>query len=205
MRISDWSSDVCSSDRRRQTTRETMNRGTGGVQASLIPPLAAIERIEVVRGPMSSLYGSDAMGGVINIITRKVPERLSASVMLGGIVQEDGRYGNSTLGNFWIGAPITSDTVGVQIYGGLNDRAEDDIFFPNSFTSGANRVRDRNINAKLSVIVAPGHDVTLEGGYNYLSYTETPGRSADDSFTSFFEGHRRNYQALTYKIGRATV
>src|SRR3546814_7946705 len=67
------------------------------------------------------------MGGVINIITRKVPERLSASVMLGGIVQEDGRYGNSTLGNFWIGAPITSDTVGVQIYGGLNDRAEDDI------------------------------------------------------------------------------
>lgn len=32
-----------------------------------------IERIEVVRGPMSSLYGSDAMGGVINIITRKIP------------------------------------------------------------------------------------------------------------------------------------
>src|SRR5690606_24295294 len=31
-----------------------------------------IERIEVVRGPMSSLYGSDAMGGVINIITRKI-------------------------------------------------------------------------------------------------------------------------------------
>src|SRR3546814_17289635 len=88
--------------------------------------------------------------------------------------------------------------MGFQIYGGLNDRAEDDIFFPNSFTSGANRVRDRNINAKLSVIVAPGHDVTLEGGYNYLSYTETPGRSADDSFTSFFEGHSRNYQALTY-------
>ncbi|XOT98480.1 TonB-dependent receptor plug domain-containing protein, partial [Alcaligenes pakistanensis] len=28
--------------------------------------------IEVIRGPMSSLYGSDAMGGVINIITRKV-------------------------------------------------------------------------------------------------------------------------------------
>src|SRR3546814_1694072 len=86
-------------DGRRQTTRGTMNRGTGGVQASLIPPLAAIERIEVVRGPMSSLYGSDAMGGVINIITRKVPERLSASVMLGGTVQEDGRYGNSTLGD----------------------------------------------------------------------------------------------------------
>ena len=35
-------------------------------------PVDAIERIEVVRGPMSSLYGSDALGGVVNIITRKV-------------------------------------------------------------------------------------------------------------------------------------
>src|SRR5690606_21121246 len=81
-------------DGRRQSTRETMNRGTGGVQANLIPPLAAIERIEVVRGPMSSLYGSDAMGGVVNIITRKVPERATASLTLGGIIHEDGDYGN---------------------------------------------------------------------------------------------------------------
>ena len=35
-------------------------------------PLNNVERIEVVRGPASVLYGSDAMGGVINIITRKL-------------------------------------------------------------------------------------------------------------------------------------
>ncbi len=35
-------------------------------------PLNNVERIEVVRGPASVLYGSDAMGGVINIITRRV-------------------------------------------------------------------------------------------------------------------------------------
>lgn len=33
-------------------------------------PLAAVERVEVVKGPQSSLYGSEAMGGVINVITR---------------------------------------------------------------------------------------------------------------------------------------
>ncbi|HPY40780.1 MAG TPA: TonB-dependent receptor plug domain-containing protein, partial [Thiolinea sp.] len=34
-------------------------------------PLAQVERIEVVRGPRSSLYGSEAIGGVIQIFTRK--------------------------------------------------------------------------------------------------------------------------------------
>ncbi|WP_254615139.1 TonB-dependent receptor plug domain-containing protein [Burkholderia pyrrocinia] len=40
-------------DGRRQNTRETMNRGTAGVQSNLMPPLSAIERIEVVRGSRS--------------------------------------------------------------------------------------------------------------------------------------------------------
>jgi len=171
-------------DGRRQTTRETMNRGTGGVQANLIPPLAAIERIEVVRGPTSSLYGSDAMGGVVT---------------LGGIAQEDGRYGNTTLGNFWVGAPLASDTVGIQVYGGFNDRGEDRIAYPSPGpgAAGSNGIRNRNINGKISYLFAPGQDLTLEGGYNYLAYIETPGKSATAANT-IIERHRRNYQALTW-------
>jgi len=38
-------------------------------------PLDNIQRIEVVRGPASVLYGSDALGGVINIITEKAKEK----------------------------------------------------------------------------------------------------------------------------------
>jgi vitamin B12 transporter len=47
-----------------------------------------IERIEVLRGPQSALYGSDAMGGVINIITRRGSGAPRYSLSLGG-----GSYG----------------------------------------------------------------------------------------------------------------
>lgn len=43
-----------------------------------------IERIEVVRGPMSALYGSEAIGGVINIITRQASEQWRGGVTLRG-------------------------------------------------------------------------------------------------------------------------
>jgi len=47
-------------------------------------PLDQVERIEVVRGPRSSLYGSEAIGGVIQIITRRGAGSLSPSLAVGG-------------------------------------------------------------------------------------------------------------------------
>jgi Outer membrane cobalamin receptor protein len=48
-----------------------------------------IERIEVVRGPQSTLYGADAIGGVINIITKKG----QGKVIQGSIEEQVGNYG----------------------------------------------------------------------------------------------------------------
>lgn len=46
------------------------SQSTGGATWEAIP-LAQIDRIEVLRGPASAVYGSDAMGGVVQIFTRK--------------------------------------------------------------------------------------------------------------------------------------
>ena len=48
--------------------RRTTKYGSANIN---LTALEDIERIEIVRGPMSSLYGSDALGGVVNIITRE--------------------------------------------------------------------------------------------------------------------------------------
>ncbi|NLY28065.1 MAG: TonB-dependent receptor [Alcaligenaceae bacterium] len=91
--------------------------GFGDVDTSFIPPLSAIERIEVVRGPMSTLYGSDAMGGVINIITRKVASEWGGSVKLEGTVQMNSDFGNSYSPSIYLSGPIKEDLLGVSVYG----------------------------------------------------------------------------------------
>lgn len=59
-----------------------LNKGdTGGVTWSRLSP-DNIERIEVFHGPGSSIYGNNAMGGVINIITRKPMKRIEGSARI---------------------------------------------------------------------------------------------------------------------------
>jgi vitamin B12 transporter len=54
----------------------------GGVPWALVP-LGQIDRIEVLRGPASAIYGSDAMGGVIQIFTRRGESVMTPYVNLG--------------------------------------------------------------------------------------------------------------------------
>jgi vitamin B12 transporter len=56
---------------------------TGHFNLNLAIPLDQIERIEILRGPAASLYGSDAMAGVINILTRTSGEITSVRISRG--------------------------------------------------------------------------------------------------------------------------
>lgn len=108
--------------RRQNTSGDVTPNGFGETSTSFMPPLSAIERIEVIRGPMSTLYGSDAMGGVINIITRRVGNEWAGSVSVENTFQEDRDAGNSSAINLYTAGPLVEDTLGLQLRGRLFDR-----------------------------------------------------------------------------------
>ncbi|EMG9190912.1 TonB-dependent receptor [Morganella morganii] len=189
-------------DGRRQNSRESRPNGSGGYEAGFIPPVEAIERIEVIRGPMSSLYGSDAMGGVINIITKAVADEWHGSMGMGAIIQESKDYGNSANTDFYVSGPLIKDKLGLQVYGGLNYRREDKLL------EGTPRKDDKNITAKLAFTPVEGQKFLAEVGRSTQEHTSTPGKSIDETTTrggivqknNKSEVHNnRNHWALTWK------
>lgn len=160
-------------DGRRQSGRESRPNGNGGFEAGFVPPVEAIERIEVIRGPMSSLYGSDAIGGVINIITKSFSQEWHGALGAGGIIQEHNQFGHSTTDDFYLSGPVIKDILGLQVYGGLNYRKEDSV------SDGKPERDNKNITATLSFTPTENQQFILEAGRNNQVQTTTPGESID--------------------------
>uniref|UniRef100_UPI0040483347 TonB-dependent receptor domain-containing protein n=1 Tax=Aliarcobacter sp. TaxID=2321116 RepID=UPI0040483347 len=96
--------------------------GFGGLQFANVPPVSMIERIEVVRGPMSTLYGADAMGGVINIITKKISKEWTGSISKGQIFQSKSYWGSESTTDIALMGPIIEDKLGLSLRGSYYDK-----------------------------------------------------------------------------------
>lgn len=97
--------------------------------AGSIPPVSMIERVEVIKGPASLRYGSEAMGGVINIITKKVPDKTTASIGLEARLQEHhSTWGNNYGFNGTIYHPI-NEYFSVNLRGKINYGEKNHIYW----------------------------------------------------------------------------
>jgi outer membrane receptor for ferrienterochelin and colicins len=158
-------------DGRRQNAPGNITpNGFGETATSFIPPPAAIERIEVIRGPMSTLYGSDAMGGVVNIITRKVPPQWSGSVTAEATIQQSSEFGDTGTLNFWVGGPLAGETLGLSVRGSMFRRGDSNISYPGDGGAdvvpimGANPVEAQigSLGVRLALSPNRDHDLWLD-------------------------------------------
>nr|WP_242467686.1 TonB-dependent receptor [Thiocapsa imhoffii] len=149
-------------DGRRQNVAGNVTPNAFGDSAAVFfPPVAAIERIEVIRGPMSTLYGADALGGVVNIITRKPGADWTGTAILDTNFFSDSAFGSTTGLEVYGAGPIVSDTLSVQFYGRLLDRDESRVSFPGQDTS-----LDRRRTMGQSPVAA---DIQTAGGQIYFT------------------------------------
>lgn len=158
-------------DGRPVSTRETRPNGSAGFEHRWLPPLQAIERIEVVRGPMSTLYGSDAIGGVINVITRKIPDSWHGSAQIDQLLQQDSDSGDVTRSNLYLGGPLKEGLLGLQIFGDHERRQEDNI------VDGYDDRELRSLRMRLTLTPTPHHDLALDAGVSDQRRRATVGRS----------------------------
>ena len=95
------------------------------------------ERVEVVRGPASVLYGSDALGGVVNVITPDLPDAIGVDPFVSGSVvagfASNNRQPDGTLS-------LQGARGGLGVRGSLTGRTSDDVKTPAGelFNSGGN-------------------------------------------------------------------
>jgi vitamin B12 transporter len=157
-----------------------INSGTTGTTAFENIPLALIDRIEILRSPASSLYGSDAIGGVIQIFTKRGSGNKTHIYGTVGAGSYDTYTGNAGIDTAYkalkLGAQISSyDTRGISAkkHPPLNVDKDRDGYQNFSGSAYAN------------LEFAPGHSL----GLNYL---ESDGRSEYDN--GYIGNHQNRYQ-----------
>ncbi|MFO1407797.1 MAG: TonB-dependent receptor [Steroidobacteraceae bacterium] len=141
-----------------------------------------VDRVEVVRGPQSALWGSDAIAGVVNVITRPTSDRLQAQAWAEG----------GSFGTIAGGAQVSDAAGGVGYSVGLARLASDGT---NNSRTGGERDGYGNTTASLRLSARPTDDLELGATARYTDAhkdydavdfaTGLPADSSDHSDTAF--------------------
>jgi vitamin B12 transporter len=183
-----------------------MNSATAGTTALENIPLSQIERIEVVPGQMSGLYGSDAIGGVIQIFTKSGKYSQGTTVAAG-----TGSYGSRAAS---AGINRAYDATDFSINAGYFDTAGFDATKPTIPFGQHNPDRDgyrnTNVSAKIAQHLDPNNEIGLTAFQSdgFTHFDEGP--ATDDvnhqilSAYSLYSRNRFDAWESTLRVGEST-
>ena len=135
-----------------------LNSATTGSNALEHIALAQIDHIEVLRGPASSLYGADAIGGVIQIFTR-TPEGISAGASAGSEHRGALRAGIGRSAGAWSWS-LDAGAMEVDAFSATNAA---NLF---SYNPDRDPYRNHNASGSLRWRWAEGHELSLRGTFD---------------------------------------
>ena len=147
--------------------------------------LSNVERVEILKGPFSSQYGSDAMGGVVNIVTKE-----SAGKISGRVSAEYGSFQTSKF-NLNIGG-AASEVVDFDFSYSFHNQGKDykvgdNNLFDKSYAKSIldattygermenSKLRKHNMSTRIGVKLSKDWKVNLNGSYFTGESIETPG------------------------------
>jgi ferric enterobactin receptor len=133
-------------------------------------PAEMVDRIEVIRGPAASRYGSGAAGGVVNIITKRPTNDWHGSLSLFTNQPEDDKEGATKRANFNLSGPLAGDALTMRLFGNIN-KTDADAYNINtaengSYAAGREGVRNKDINTVFSWKITPLQIVDFTYGYS---------------------------------------
>ncbi len=158
----------------------TTNGGIQGASVNFLPPIESIESIEIIRGPSSSLYGSDAMGGVINIITKKHQDRLTAGIRTEYIKAGKSNDVNNDATNtsLYVNAPLIDNLLSLRVTAGLQTIDESSLQ-KNTSETGESEPDFQKTNIGTKFVYTPDDKNTITAEYKRTQQerTHNPGKS----------------------------
>jgi vitamin B12 transporter len=179
---------------------------SGDVSFSRIP-LAQIERVEILRGPASSLYGADAVGGVIQIFTRRGDgaTRYNASAGYGTYNTTDATAGVSG-GTKMVSYSLQASHYQTDGINAIRNPAN------TSYNIDNDGYRNSSHSGSLSFRPATGHELGLNVMHSNgtSSYDSTPKAKdfSNEQMVSTYSAYTRNRLAQawtsTIRLGRGT-
>lgn len=183
----------------------------GGNAFGHVPPMEAIERIEVIRGPASTLYGADALGGVINVITKKRSEDWTGSINFGRSIQTDDQFGDDITTDFFAQGPLIKDLLTLGVRGSMYERqASTPEFAPDvdpngdihirelGFGSGGKTVDSDSKQFGFTLFFTPFENQSFKFDYDNSNqtYDNTPTYNIDTGEISYPLGTKDNIESI---------